>query len=166
VHLTSLRHVLLIVAVALGAQATQSLAAETAGEPKRVVFVCEHGSVKSLVATVYFNRLAEQRGLPYRAMARGTAPDSTVPSPVAEGLHGDGFDVAGFVPRLLRASDIDGIALIVSFDQDVTTTVGGRAPYRKWDDLPGVLTDYGRGRDAIVSHVDALLSTLAGGGSP
>ena len=54
VHLISLRHFLLSVVVALGAQATQSLAAHAAGEPKRVVFVCAHGSVKSLVAAVYF----------------------------------------------------------------------------------------------------------------
>ena len=162
-HLISLRHFLLSVVVALGAQATQSLAAHAAGEPKRVVFVCAHGSVKSLVAAVYFNRLAGERGLPYRAMARGTAPDSTVPAPVVDGLHTDGFDVAGFVPRLLRESDIDGIALIVSFDEDITKTVGTRAPYLKWDDLPGVLSDYPRGRVAIVSQVDALVEALARG---
>jgi hypothetical protein len=83
-----------------------------------------------------------------------------------EGLHADGFDVTEFVPRLLREADVDGIALIVSFDEDITKTVGGRAPYLQWDDLPGVLTDYSRGRDAIVSHVDALVGALASGGSP
>jgi hypothetical protein len=48
--------------------------------PHRVVFVCEHGSVKSLVAMVYFNRRAQERGLAYRAVARGIAAEPEVPS--------------------------------------------------------------------------------------
>ena len=42
----------------------------------KVVFVCEHGNVKSLMAASCFNQLAEQRGLPFRAVSRGVAPDS------------------------------------------------------------------------------------------
>ena len=41
---------------------------------KAVVFVCEHGAAKSVVATAYFNTLAAERGLPFRATFRGTAP--------------------------------------------------------------------------------------------
>jgi protein-tyrosine-phosphatase len=125
-----------------------------------VVFVCEHGSVKSLVAALYFNRRAEERGLPYRATARGTAPDSAVPAPVRDGLQADGFAVLGFVPRLLRASDVEDAAVVVSFDQDIAKVVGGRALYLKWDNLPGVLADYARGRDAIISQIDTLVSEL------
>jgi hypothetical protein len=32
-----------------------------------IVFVCEHGAAQSLIATAYFNKLAAERGLPYRA---------------------------------------------------------------------------------------------------
>ena len=68
-------------------------------QDKQVLFVCEHGNVKSLMAMSYFNRLAEERGLPYRAVSRGTAPDSTtVPPKIVEGLKKDGFDVSGFHP--------------------------------------------------------------------
>jgi hypothetical protein len=35
-----------------------------------VVFVCEHGAAKSVIATAYFNKLARDRGLPYRATFR------------------------------------------------------------------------------------------------
>ena len=31
--------------------------------PRTVVFVCEHGNVKSLIAREWFNRLAAERGL-------------------------------------------------------------------------------------------------------
>jgi protein-tyrosine-phosphatase len=139
----------------------QSLAADSSlSEPPRVVFVCEHGSVKSLIGMVYFNRSAQERGLPYRAVARGTAPEPTVPGPVREGLRAAGFDVSEFVPQLFKASDVDGAALVVSFDQDISKIVAGRARHLRWDNLPGVLAEYARGRDEIVRHVDTLLDEL------
>ena len=36
----------------------------------RVVFVCEHGTVKSVMAALWFNRLATERKLPFRAVSR------------------------------------------------------------------------------------------------
>ena len=144
----------------------QSVTATRPRPPTGIVFVCEHGSVKSLVAMEHFNRKAQEHGLPYRAVARGTAPAPTVPPSVREGLHADGFDVSSFVPQLLRATDVDNVALVVSFDDDISTTVGGTTRYLKWDDLPGVLDEYPRGREAIVRQVDTLIETLAHGASP
>ncbi len=144
----------------------QDLAASSLPKPAGVVFVCEHGSVKSLIAMNYFNRSAGERGLPYRAVARGTAPETTVPGTVREGLRSDGFVVSGFVPRLFSASDVDGAALVVSFDQDVAKIVNGSARHLRWDNLPGVLADYARGRDEIVRHVDKLIDELARSASP
>ena len=154
------------IAFAFATQAdAQSVAATPARQPTDVVFVCEHGSVKSLVAMEHFNRKAKERGIPYRAVARGTAPGPAVPEVVRDGLQADGFDLSGFVPQLLSASDVNSVALVVSFDDDITKTVGGGTRYLKWDGLPGVLADYPRGRDAIVRQVDTLIETLARGGS-
>src|SRR4051812_39669621 len=62
-----------------------------------VLFVCEHGNVKSLMAASYFNQIARERGLHAHAVARGTAPDSdSVPPVIADGLRGDGLDTSGF----------------------------------------------------------------------
>jgi protein-tyrosine-phosphatase len=44
-------------------------------DDKTIIFVCEHGAAKSVIAAAYFNRFAEQRGLNLRAAARGTNPD-------------------------------------------------------------------------------------------
>jgi protein-tyrosine-phosphatase len=154
-------------AILIGNQTfAQGLAARTSATPPRIVFVCEHGSVKSLVAMEYFNRRAKDRGLAYRAIARGTVPEPTVPKAVRDGLRSDGFDVSAFEPRKFEASDVDHTALIVSFDQDVARIVGAQTRYLKWDDLPGVLSDYTRGKDDIVRHVDALIDELARGKSP
>lgn len=54
--------------------------------PQTVLFVCEHGAVKSVVAAAHFNRLAAERAFPFRAVSRGTAPDSTVPARIGDGL--------------------------------------------------------------------------------
>ncbi len=159
--LISTRLALFSLAVVVGAQATaQSLPSRAQPEPTRVVFVCEHGSVKSLIAMEYFNRKARERGLPFRAIARGTASEPTVPAPVRKGLQADGFEVAEFVPQLFRASDTDNAALVVSFDQDITKTVDG-VRHVKWDHLPQVMGDYARGRDAIVGRVNSLVDELA-----
>src|SRR6266404_5127137 len=161
-RLMSLRIALCSLAMSLGAQApAQGVAASGPSESTRVVFVCEHGSVKSLIATAYFNRRAQERGLAYRAVARGTAPEPLVPGPVRQGLQTDGFDVSEFAPRLFTSSDVDDASLVVSFDQDVAKTVGGRARHFRWDNLPAVLADYALGRDEIVTHVDELIDELA-----
>jgi arsenate reductase len=154
-------------AVSIGTHTrAQGLSTRDSVGPPRVVFLCEHGSVKSLVAMEYFNRRAQARGLAYRAVARGTAPEPTVPRVVRDGLRRDGFNVSAFEPRKIEASDVDRASLIVSFDQDIASVVGARTRYVKWNDLPGVLADYTRGRDDIVRHVDALIDELARRVSP
>ena len=41
-----------------------------------IVFVCEHGAAKSVIAAAYFNKLAQEANSEVRAVARGTHPDS------------------------------------------------------------------------------------------
>jgi len=43
--------------------------------PAPLVFVCEHGNVKSLIAASLFNKAATDRGSPLRAMSRGVNPE-------------------------------------------------------------------------------------------
>ncbi len=64
----------------------------------RVVFVCLHGSAKSLIAAEHFCRLAAQQGLDVRATSAGTDPDPEIPLHVIEGLLADGIDVRGRRP--------------------------------------------------------------------
>ncbi len=59
-----------------------------AEQPKQIVFVCLHGSVKSQMAAAYFNDIAKKRGLPYVAISRGIEPDSSIPPRIRDGLAG------------------------------------------------------------------------------
>src|SRR5690242_16385787 len=63
-----------------------------------VLFVCEHGSAKSVVAAAHFNRIAAERGLPFRAIARGTVPEPGMAPAAVKGLLEDGLKPADPVP--------------------------------------------------------------------
>jgi hypothetical protein len=71
-----------------------------------VVFVCEHGTVKSVVAMAYFTQLAQERHLRLRAISRGTNPDSRVPSLVRDGLRSDGLTLGPFTPTQFSPADL------------------------------------------------------------
>ena len=63
---------ILMVAMVLGGLAFQP--SKTASPT--VIFVCEHGAAKSVIATAYFNKLAAERGLKARATYRGVNPQA------------------------------------------------------------------------------------------
>lgn len=158
-----------LAALVLAVFSTGLASSDQAQQPetvKRIVFVCEHGSVKSLIAASYFNRAAKRRGISLAAVARGTAPQPTVPRVVQQGLSADGVTVSDFTPQLFGPADLDDAVLIVSFDQDIATAVGGRVPLQHWDNLPSVLANYRQGRQAIVTRVDRLLERLKQGRAP
>src|SRR5262249_33615945 len=76
----------------------QSADSPLPAKPQTIVFVCEHGSAKSVIAAAHFNRLASEKGLPYRAIARGINPDDKIPATVSNGLAADGLTVLGWQP--------------------------------------------------------------------
>ena len=140
----------------------QSPPPRAANDSETVVFVCEHGTVKSVVAMAYFTRLARERHLPLRATSRGTNPDARVPSVVQDGLRADGLRLSVFTPTRFSAADLGSAIAVISFDQpSVAALVAGRLPTSAWDGMPAVSDDYGVARDAIGRRVAALVDSLA-----
>jgi len=126
-----------------------------------VLFVCEHGSAKSVIAAAHFNRLAERKDLPYRAIARGINPDAEIPQQVRLNLAKDGLDVAAWKPQLVAENDVREATRVVTF--------GCRLPFPDkitagklvdWQDVSSTSEDYERARTMIVNKIDALLKTL------
>lgn len=127
----------------------------------RVLFVCLHGSAKSVIAAEYFNRLATARGLAARAEAAGLEPDDVIPPGVRHGLRDDGIDVTGRRPRRPTSGDVESATAVVAFGCDLGE-LGARATrVERWDDVPAVSEDFERARDVIVARVNRLLDDPA-----
>jgi protein-tyrosine-phosphatase len=151
--------VMLGVVVAVMAQ----LAQPTESRPERgsVIFVCEHGSAKSLMAQEWFNRRARERGLSVRAVSFGRTPDAAVPDFIVAALRRDGFDVRAFVPRRAEAAALQGASQIVAIGlQPSALPVGPAVPVETWDDIPPASEQYEAARDALKARIEALLTRL------
>ncbi len=133
-----------------------------APEPKpvgTVLFVCEHGSAKSVVAAAHFNRLAADRGLPFRAISRGTIPDEEMAPPAVKGLLGDGLKLADPKPAKLTQADLDTAVRVITFC-DLPPELEVATPVERWE-VPPVSTEYTKSRDAMLEHIEELLRELA-----
>jgi arsenate reductase (thioredoxin) len=150
--------VLGVVALAGGAEEEQPVA-------KTVVFVCAHGNVKSLIAALWFERLAEERGLPIRAVSRGVAPETPVPPAVVAYLAADGLTVGAFEPRALAPEDVEAAERVVMIGVAPPSWVAGTArAVETWDGIPPTSEGYAESRDAMRKRIVALLESLAGPG--
>src|SRR5687767_4851917 len=127
-----------------------------------VVFVCEHGAAKSVIAAAHFNRLAAQRGLGVRAIARGGDPQPQPSTATVAGLRGDGLLPAPSVPQPLTGRDVRGSAHLVAFDCAAPSMKSLSAVGTCWDDVPPISEGYAAARDKIRDHVTALLDETAG----
>ena len=144
--------------------AVASLSASAQGSPENtIVMVCEHGSVKSLIAASIFNRRAKERGLPFHAISRGVNPDAKVPTPIAEAMGRDGFDVSHFVPTLATAEDLSNARRVVAIGVDLSAVAPAAVQKTsRWDDVPAASVNYAAARTAIEEHIESLLDELAG----
>ena len=128
-----------------------------------MLFVCEHGNVKSLMAASYFNRLAADRGLKAHAISRGVAPDSTtVPPPIARALRDDGFDVAEFRPEKVTAGDVAAAQRVIAIGVDLPASAQtSPASVKHWNDVPPASVDYPTARDALMRHIEELIDEMS-----
>ena len=124
-----------------------------------VLFVCLHGSAKSIIASQYFLRFAAERGVAADSGAAGTEPDAAIPPGVVEGLRRDGIDVSGMRPRAVTPADLERASMVVAFGCKLDDPPTGVA-IQQWDDVPAVSVDFGRARDAIAARVRALVDQI------
>jgi len=150
-------------AVAFSVPAVADERAETAPQTT-IVFVCEHGSAKSLVAAELFNRLAQQRGIPVRALSRAVSVqtvDANVPAALAKNMSGDGFQVDGFQPQPLSISEAKSATrvVIVNYDSEVAAAAGATT-IEHWNIGPAVTLEYQKARDEIAARIGTLVDSF------
>jgi hypothetical protein len=131
---------------------------EAAGE-KTIVFVCLHGVVNSQMAAAYFNKVAKERKLPFKAISRGIDMYWTIPVRIRDGLALDGLEPAN-APNALTAFEAYHASRLLAFDP-IPTERNGDANVTYWSGVPLGIQDYEAARDEIARRVDALIPTLA-----
>jgi len=122
----------------------------------QILFVCEHGAAKSIIAAAYFNQLAEARNLSVRAFARGTDPDDALSENAVYGLAQDGLTPTESMPKKLLEEEAASAERIVTFC-DLPPGLRTDAAIEKWDGVPAVSDDYMTARDAILQKLDTFM---------
>lgn len=125
-----------------------------------VVFVCEHGSAKSVIAAVEFRRMVKESGLDVNILTRGTNPDSEIPTLVREGLKADGLDVGTLKPTKIAEKDLAGATKIVSFGPDLKPWLPTGGTVADWSATPSVNADYRAAQEFIKKQLEILLKDL------
>src|SRR5438105_10167644 len=108
------RLLILMVLIACAACAQNSQPAQQQPPPK-VVFVCEHGVAKSVIAAAHLRRLAAEKGVNLEVISRGSAPEPEIPASVVSGLKRDGIDFTPVKPAQVTRADLAGAAAVISF---------------------------------------------------
>jgi protein-tyrosine-phosphatase len=129
------------------------------GQTKKVVFVCEHGAGKSVVAAAYFNKIAKDRNLNWEASCRGTNPDEEVSAPTKEGLKSDNLLDPTLSPKKLAPGDtsnVEKIILVTKLPDDFKTSVKSE----DWSSLPNIDAKYEVRRDALIKKINEFFDSL------
>lgn len=126
------------------------------GQSPVVVFVCEHGAAKSILSAALFNKLARERHLDIRAIARGTNPDPEIAQKVARGLQADGLTASESAPKLISQADLAGARRVITFCK-LPADFPGSVPVENWDPFLPAIDDYAKARDTLTQRINLLL---------
>ena len=152
--------VTIIVAVATVAADPRAQDQSAPRTPPTVLFMCPHGAAKSVLASAYFERLANERGLKVRVESAGTDPDPTVSPAVAAHLKRQGYPVRAAAPRKVTSKDVESADVVISIGCDLSGLPQPRGNLVRWDDVPPLSEDFARADDAIRTRVTELIDEL------
>ena len=161
--MSATRNTLLFTSLAMLGFVADAAAQAAVGKPSpaspAIVFVCEHGAAKSVIATAYFNKLAAERNLPYRATFRGTSPQEALSVRAVQGLKADGVPIPAGAPTAIGDADIKTATHIFAIGCALPAAAVSSGKAKDWSDVPDDKGYEGQ-RDAIVRHVKELLDDL------
>lgn len=127
-----------------------------------VVFVCEHGAARSLIAAKYFERMSKQNGLNANIIFRGVSPDSVLHKGSKAGLIQDGFVMNKYEkPQAFVDEDAKKADLIVAIDCELPASFDNYVDkVVSYEGVPPIDKDYGLARDTIIRISDDVLLKL------
>jgi arsenate reductase (thioredoxin) len=130
------------------------------GKPPTILFMCPHGAAKSVLASAYFQRMANERGLNVHVEAAGTEPDATVSPSVAAHLKGQGYSIPVAKPRKIAPEKFAAADVVISIGCDLAGLPQPRGRLVRWDDVPAPSDDFTAADEAIRKRVNDLIEEL------
>jgi arsenate reductase len=127
-----------------------------------VVFACRNGVSMSVWSALTFDRLAANRGLPFRAAARATTTNySQVPARMRLALLLDGLFAGRYHPIVLTPDDVVKGTRLILIDVDLPHTVRPQGSVERWTGFPPMREDYWASRAALQLRIEDLVARLA-----
>jgi arsenate reductase (thioredoxin) len=127
-----------------------------------ILFLCPHGAAKSILAAAYFNRMAQQHGLPYQADAAGTEPDEQVSPKVVAMLREEGIDVSHQQPRRVTNAELENAHVVISMGCELSDLETMPKRLEQWLDIPAVSENAQSANEVIRKHVEEIIASLQG----
>lgn len=130
-------------------------------EHHTILFVCELGAAKSVLAAAYLTQIASERGLPFRGVSCGTHPDPHVWPSVQESLIEEGLEPSADPPARMDEEDLSRAYRVVTFDRpELEGKSAWATKHIVWNEMPAVREDILIARAAIRARVEALVDSL------
>jgi arsenate reductase (thioredoxin) len=126
-----------------------------------MVFVCQHGAAKSVLAAALLEHLAEDHNVPLRALARGTEPEPQVAPAVAASLLAEGIDVRAWQPQVVTREDLAKAWRIISFGPNLSHLLPSGTLVQIWDEIPAVADGLKAAQTAIADRLLRLVKDEA-----
>jgi len=128
-------------------------------QTKKIVFVCEHGSAKSIIAVSYFNKIAKEKNLSWEAVSRGTTPDAEISAKTKKLLTDDHMPIPQVKPQAITQKDIDEANQVILFFP-LPENIEGRDNLDYWLGIDTVNGDFQKLRDDILAKLLPLIDSL------
>ncbi len=145
---------------AVYAKTAPKIAPESArGDPQRILFVCQFGTVKSALARELLRHRAADRGINVTVASRGITPEPHLSPAVRNQLAAERIDVDRDAVQKLTRADMKAANIVVIFN--ALPAAMGDVPVRDWSDTPSVNDAYPLARAELDRRIDLLLDDIA-----
>ncbi|HEY0655718.1 MAG TPA: hypothetical protein VGD65_21435 [Chryseosolibacter sp.] len=129
------------------------------GQTRKVLFVCEHGAGKSVVAAAYFNKIAKERNLNWEATCRGTDPDPEIGQSTKEGLTSDKLLETNLKPQKLAKTDTSGVERIIVFTR-LPDDFAKSIRQEDWSAVKNIDGTYQMRKEALIKKINEFFDSV------
>lgn len=126
----------------------------------KILFLCPHGAVKSVIAAAYAAQFAEEQGLLVEVSNAGTEPDPAIPTKVIDLLATHGLNVSDWQPKLVSSDMLERADRVISLGCDVDVLQVPADKAQTWI-VPAPSEDLIACHDAVKSRVKQLIAGLS-----